>query len=201
MTAFRPVALLGALLAVTPGAAAAQAPVAPQPFTRADVEFMQGMIHHHAQAVTMAGWAPSHGAGDAVRRLCERIVVAQNDEIASMQHWLDDRHQEVPEVAAGGGHGGHSHGGDAHDTMMPGMLSPAQMDTLERARGVEFDRYFLTYMMQHHRGALAMVDALLGARGAAQDDVVFKMAADIAADQTSEIDRMTAMLAALPARR
>ena len=155
------------------------------PYTNADVHFMSGMIPHHAQAVLIAGWAPSHGAGPAVRALCERIVVAQRDEIALMQGWLRDRKLPVPDA----GHQGH---------MMPGMLTPEQLEQLDRARGAEFDRLFLRFMIQHHEGALTMVEQLMGSHGAAQDDTVFKFAADVNADQTTEIDRMYEMLAAMP---
>jgi uncharacterized protein (DUF305 family) len=164
------------------------------PYTRADAEFMSGMIGHHAQAVVMAGWAPSHGASAAVRALCERIVVAQRDEIVSMQRWLRDRREPVPDADPRG----HLMPGMDEPMLMPGMLTPAQMAELDAARGVEFDRLFLRYMIQHHQGAIAMVERLMASRGAAQDDVVFKFAADVNADQITEIDRMTLMLAALP---
>jgi uncharacterized protein (DUF305 family) len=164
-------------------------------FTEADVRFMSGMIAHHAQAVVMAGWAPSHGASPSVRTLCERIVVAQRDEIAFMQQWLKDRNLPVPEADPKG----HRMPGMDHHLLMPGMLTPEQMAQLDQARGAEFDRLFLTFMIQHHEGALAMVDQLMGSPGAAQDDYVFKFAADVSADQSTEIDRMYEMLATIPA--
>jgi len=167
------------------------------PFTKADVYFISGMIGHHAQAVLMAGWAPSHGASPSVRGLCERIVVAQRDEIAFMQRWLRERHQTVPDADA-------SHDmmqGMAHAMMMPGMLTAEQLTELDRARGTDWDRLFLTYMIMHHQGAITMVEQLFGANGAAQDDAVFKFASDVNADQTTEIDRMSLMLAALPSAR
>jgi uncharacterized protein (DUF305 family) len=156
---------------------------------------MQGMIIHHAQAVLMAGWAPSHGASPAVRALCERIVVAQRDEIAFMQRWLRERHQTAPEPDAS-----HQHmmPGMDHPMLMPGMLTPEQLAQLDQARGAEFDRLFLKFMIQHHQGAITMVDQLFSAQGAAQDDTVFKFASDVNADQTTEIDRMNTMLAAMP---
>ena len=185
------VAVLG--VAVWGNIAAAQRPNARPiggfPHTAADVRFMTGMIPHHAQAVVMAGWAASHGASDALQRLCERIVVAQRDEIALMQTWLKDRGEKVPE-----GDGHHAHDG----TLMPGMLSPQQMAQLDSARGVEFDRLFLTFMIQHHEGAVTMVDALFASEGSGQDETVFRLASDIYADQTTEIERMHKMLAALP---
>jgi uncharacterized protein (DUF305 family) len=137
----------------------------------------------------MAGWAPSHGASDALLRLCERIVVAQQDEISLMQTWLRDRGEAVPDADAH-----HRHDG----ALMPGMLSSDQMAQLDRARGTEFDRLFLTFMIQHHEGAVTMVDALFASEGAGQDELVFRLASDIYADQTTEIERMHKMLAALP---
>src|SRR5256886_4476342 len=122
------------------------------PYTAADVRFMAGMIGHHAQAVLMAGWAPSHDANAAVRALCERVVVGQRDEIALMQRWLRERHEPVPEADP------------AHITMpgmdpsplMSGMLTSEQLAQLDRARGPEFDRLFLTFMIQHHQGAITI---------------------------------------------
>ncbi|MGQ0703688.1 MAG: DUF305 domain-containing protein [Gemmatimonadales bacterium] len=196
--------ILVTLLACAAGSAGAQArPLTPAevvradsgrpPYTEADVHFMSGMIAHHAQAVRMASWAPSRSAGPSVRALCERIVVAQRDEIALMQQWLKDRSLPVPDPDPRG----HRMPGMDHHVLMPGMLSPAQMDSLGRARGAEFDRLFLAFMIQHHEGALTMVEQLIGSAAAAQDDSVFKLAADISADQTAEIDRMYLMLAAL----
>jgi uncharacterized protein (DUF305 family) len=162
------------------------------PYTDADVDFMAGMIPHHAQAVVMAGWAPSHGARADVAVLCERIVVAQRDEIAMMQQWLSDRGLEVPDATST------RHkmkmGGMTHEMLMPGMLSDEEMAELDRARGPEFDRLFLTGMIKHHQGAIDMVDKLFKAYGAAQDEVVFKFASDVYADQGTEINRMTEML-------
>jgi uncharacterized protein (DUF305 family) len=160
------------------------------PYTAADVHFMAGMISHHAQAVLMAGWAPSRGASDAVRVLCERIVVAQRDEIAFMQRWLRERHETVPDADP---HGQTMPGMD-HPMLMPGMLTPEQLTQLDGARGPEFDRLFLRFMIQHHQGAITMVEQLLSAQGAAQDGPVFRFAADVNADQTTEIDRMNRML-------
>src|SRR5216117_3123251 len=162
-------------------------------YTAADVRFMAGMIGHHAQAVVMAGWAPAHGASLAVRVLCERIVVAQNDEIAFAQRWLREHNEFVPPADPRG----HVMPGMDHPMLMPGMLTPDQMARLDAARGREFDRLFLTFMIQHHQGALTMVQQLLSAPGAAQDGPVFRFAADVNADQTTEIDRMSGMLDAL----
>jgi uncharacterized protein (DUF305 family) len=162
-------------------------------FTAADVDFMTGMIAHHAQALVMADLAPSHGANPAVRTLCARILNAQRDEIALMQKWLRDRHQPVPEVHIQG-LDLMLHGVAEHHMHMPGMLSRSQLEELDRARGPEFDRLFLTYMIQHHRGAVTMVHDLFGTDGAAQGDLAFKLASDIQVDQTTEIARMELML-------
>jgi len=162
----------------------------------ADVHFMSGMIPHHAQAVLIAGWAATHGASDALRRLCERIVVGQQDEIALMQNWLRDQGQPVPDARAT--HLRMTMNGAPHDMLMPGMQSPEELARLDRARGTEFDRLFLQAMIKHHEGAITMVDQLFGSQGAGQDEVVFRFASDVYADQTTEIDRMQKMLAALP---
>ena len=166
-----------------------QATVSPS-YTAADVQFVSGMIGHHAQAIQMAGWAPSHGASPSVRVLCERIVVAQNDEIAFAQRWLREHNEVVPPADPRG----HVMPGMDHPMLMPGMLTPEQMAQLDAARGREFDRLFLKGMIQHHQGALTMVAQLLAAPGAAQDGPIFRFAADVNADQTTEIDRMTRML-------
>jgi uncharacterized protein (DUF305 family) len=162
------------------------------PYTEADVHFMSGMIPHHAQAVLIAGWAASHGARDDVRILCERIVVAQRDEIATMRRWLRERGEVVP--AADATHMTMNMNGAQHDMLMPGMLTAEQLAELDRARGAAFDELFLTSMIRHHRGALTMVDALFASPGAANDDTIFKFASDVFADQTTEIDRMEQML-------
>jgi uncharacterized protein (DUF305 family) len=162
----------------------------------ADVHFMTGMIGHHAQALVMAGWAPSHGASAAVRTLCERIINEQQDEIATMQLWLRDRGQPVPEAKPGPMK--MMMDGVEHEMLMPGMLTDAQMKQLDAARGAEFDRLFLTFMIQHHSGAVSMVKDLFEAYGAAQEQSVFKLASDVQVDQSTEIARMQRMLAALP---
>ncbi len=161
-------------------------------FTEADVRFMTGMISHHAQALQMAGLAPTHGVGPSVRTLAARTINAQRDEIAAMQQWLRDRGQPVPEV--------YTEGVDStvrvpdDGMLMPGMLTPEQIRELDEGRGRDFDRLFLTYMIQHHRGAVTMVHELFGTDGAALDDVVFKLASDIQVDQITEIARMELML-------
>jgi uncharacterized protein (DUF305 family) len=162
------------------------------PFSDADVDFMSGMIPHHAQAVIMAGWAPSHGARKDVAIFCERIVVGQRDEIATMQTWLRDRGQTVPD-ATSTRHKMKMNGVE-HEMLMPGMLTDEEMAALDAARGPEFDRLFLLGMIRHHQGAIDMVDVLFKSYGAAQDETVFKFASDVYADQSTEIGRMHEML-------
>jgi uncharacterized protein (DUF305 family) len=162
------------------------------PYSDADVEFMSGMIPHHAQAVIMAGWAPSHGARADVAVLCERIVVGQRDEIATMQTWLRDRGLPVPDATST--RHKMTMNGMTHEMLMPGMLTDEEMAALDRARGPEFDRLFLLGMIKHHQGAIDMVDVLFKAYGAAQDETVFKFASDVYADQSTEINRMNEML-------
>lgn len=159
-------------------------------YTAADVQFMQGMISHHAQAITMANWAPGHGASDEVRVLCARIVVSQRDEIHSMQQWLHEHHEMVPDSTGG------MSGMKMDMALMPGMLTPDQMAELDKARGPDFDKLFLVYMIQHHNGALSMVQQLFDTQGAGQDEKIFKFASDVNADQTAEINRMAKMLGA-----
>ncbi len=157
---------------------------------------MSGMIGHHSQAVKMAGWAPSHGASKSLQILCGLISLGQTAEIGLMQDWLKYRNQPVPAADARGMK--MMMGGAVHYMMMPGMLTEAQMAQLDAARGTEFDRLFLTYMIQHHKGAISMVDSLFNTPGAGQDEIVFKFANDVQADQSTEIERMEQMLAALP---
>jgi uncharacterized protein (DUF305 family) len=161
------------------------------PYTDADVEFMSAMIGHHSQALLMAGWAPTHGAGSSVRTLAERIINGQQDEIVTMQRWLGDRRKPVPEYGrmGGSGTGHHQH------AAMPGMLTPDQLRQLDQARGSEFDRLFLTFMIQHHKGAVGMVEKLFATPGAARDETVFKFANDVSVDQRTEVARMERMLA------
>ncbi|MBX9929897.1 MAG: DUF305 domain-containing protein [Gemmatimonadaceae bacterium] len=187
--------------------ARAQADSVRYPYTVADVDFMSGMIHHHAQAIHISRWAASHGADAAVQRLSARIINAQADEITLMQLWLRDRRRPAPQVDSVGRVtmpsplGEHAtHSGVAHDmrsmsgAIMPGMLSEAQLAELDAARGADFDRLFLTFMLLHHRGAVTMVRALFTAPGAGQDETVFKFANDVDVDQSTEIKRMFTMM-------
>lgn len=177
-----------------PGSSAAQADSVRRAYTPADVEFMSHMISHHAQAIAMSRWVPTHGASPSVRVLAERIINAQQDEIATMQHWLRDRHQPVPEPDPAGVK--MTMGGAEHVMLMPGMLTEAQMKELDAARGPDFDRLFLSFMIQHHQGGITMVRQLFASPGAAREDLVFKLASDVNVDQTTEVARMQRMLAA-----
>ncbi|MCX5756139.1 MAG: DUF305 domain-containing protein [Gemmatimonadetes bacterium] len=197
----KPIVLASGVGVVGNGSAAmtialATADSAARAFAPADVDFMQGMIPHHAQAVQMAGWAPSHGARADVQRLCERIVVAQRDEIHMMRRWLGERAQAVPDSTAT------RHvmkmGGMVHEEMMPGMLSDEEMAALEKARGVAFDRLFLNGMIRHHRGAIEMVTTLFSHGNAGHDETVFRFANDVVSDQSAEISLMLRMLETVP---
>jgi uncharacterized protein (DUF305 family) len=153
---------------------------------------MTGMISHHAQAVVMAKMAPTHGASAAVQTLSARIINAQNDDITLMQNWLRDRNQPVPEAKPlpmkmmMGGH--------LMEMLMPGMLTDAQLKQLDSARGSDFDKRFLRGMIQHHQGAITMVQQLFATPGAAQDEAIFKFANNVNVDQSTEIHRMQQML-------
>jgi uncharacterized protein (DUF305 family) len=165
------------------------------PYTQADINFVTGMISHHAQAIVMAKWAPTHGASKTVGTLCERIINAQTDEIVLMQQWLRDRKQPVPEAKPMPMK--MVMDGMEHEMMMPGMLSDAQMKELDAARGKDFDQLFLLFMIQHHQGAITMVDQLFASPGAGQDEGAFKFANDIQSDQRTEIERMRQMLTSI----
>ena len=162
------------------------------PYTKADIDFMTGMISHHAQAILMARWAPTHGASPAVQTLCSRIINAQTDEINLMSQWLRNRRQPVPEPSPRGMK--MTMNGAEHVMLMPGMLTDEQLQRLDQARGADFDRLFLTGMIQHHQGAVSMVKELFDSYGAGVDDLVFKFASDVQIDQTTEIARMEKML-------
>lgn len=185
------------------GVEAAQQDSARLPWTEADVRFMTDMISHHAQAIKISRWAPTHTQDPSLNTLAARIINAQRDEITLMRTWLMDRGRPAPAVDSTGTvtmpmdtdneHAGHEMGGDDH-SMMAGMLTPAQLDELRAARGEDFEILFLQRMISHHRGAVTMVDELLGSRGAALDETVFRLAADVKTDQSTEIRRMLTML-------
>ena len=214
-------------------------------FTDADVKFMQGMIHHHAQAVDMVELLKTRSNSDDMKKLGQRIELSQVDEIDMMRKWLEARGQEAPAFAAAsagkpdsaaasagkpdsavasagrpdsaaasaGRPDSAAASADRPDSaaasadkpaehthhmagapMMPGMLTPQQMDQLAAANGPAFDRLFLEFMIRHHEGALTMVKELFATPGAAQDSDVFAFASDVDADQRMEIARMGAML-------
>ena len=155
-------------------------------FTAADVEFMQGMIAHHAQAIYMSRMAAAHGANPRLLKLANKIDQSQIAEIKLMQDWLHRNGQSAPDTSS-------------WRTMhMPGMLTTAQLQQLGAANGVAFDRDFLTFMIQHHTGALKMVTDLFNTPLAAQDIDVSVFANDVQTVQTAEIGLMQQMLAALP---
>jgi uncharacterized protein (DUF305 family) len=157
-------------------------------YTAADVRFMQGMIGHHAQALEMAALVPSRTSREDMKMLALRIDVSQADEIKMMQGWLEARGQDVP-----GLHAHHAQGA----ALMPGMLTPQEMERLAAAKGPEFDRLFLEGMIKHHGGALTMVKELFATPGAGQEAEMYAFASDVDADQRMEIERMGAMLAML----
>jgi uncharacterized protein (DUF305 family) len=207
-------------------------------FTRADIDFMTDMIAHHSQALIMSRLAPVNGASHAVQTLAARIHNAQQDEITTMQKWLRDRGQSVPEVHIDGliltiqmtepvdphptdhdamehddhqmnemekedsdhdTHNNHDMMGQEamsnhHHLDMPGMLTQDQLEELAAARGDVFDRKFLTFMIEHHEGAVYMVQQLFDADGSGNDDEIFDLASDIHAEQITEINRMRQML-------
>ncbi len=151
-------------------------------YTVADVRFMQDMIGHHRQALVMAALAPTNGASTSVLRLAQKIDISQRDEIALMRQWLRQRNQPVPDSAH------HQH------ALMPGMLTTDEMARLAAARGAEFDRLFLSFMIRHHEGALQMADDLVKTAGAAQDPDLFRFVTDVDADQRDEIYVMQQLL-------
>ena len=183
----------------------------PTDHNAADVAFVQMMIIHHAQAVIMSDWAPTHAASPALKTLASRIALSQRDEITMMQHWLEERHLPVPDplhmlpsaahdstmpgMSMGGMSGmpGMQMHGDSMPRM-PGMLTPAQMRELEAAHGAAFDRLYLTDMIGHHEGALQMVATLFHTPGAGQQADLFGFATDVDAGQRVEIARMQALL-------
>jgi uncharacterized protein (DUF305 family) len=168
--------------------------IQPRPPFKADVEFMQGMIMHHSQAVEMVALLRAHGKSPALKSFGEKIAISQTDEIGFMYRWLESRGQPSTMVMD------HSHMSAADmknmsmSMIMPGMLTPEQMAALTKARGAQFDHLFLTGMIQHHGGALTMVSDLFNTPGAGQDPVLFDFATDVDNTQSAEIKIMRAML-------
>lgn len=165
-------------------------------FTAADVKFMTGMIAHHAQALVMSRLAPKNGARQGIQRLASRIINAQQDEILTMQQWLRDRDQPVPEIEIEGFNLMIEINGKPYTMYkkMRGVLSDRQLDELAAAQNSEFDKLFLKYMIEHHSGAVYMVENLFATDGAAQDNEAYRLASDIQVDQRTEIERMHQML-------
>ena len=155
-------------------------------YTKADVEFMQGMIAHHAQAIVMSRMAEKHGASPQVLKLSTKIDQSQVPEINIMQQWLRRYEQFAPDTASW------------HHMRMDGMLTDAQLAQLDAAKGVDFDRAFLTLMIQHHAGALKMVDDLFASPLAGQEVDVSVFANDVMTSQTGEIGIMRRLLTQLP---
>jgi len=187
-------------------------------YTAEDVAFMQHMIVHHAQAVEMVGLLETHGENARVKLLGRRIALSQEAEMALMRDWLTARNQSTEMQGdhsghdmdhSGMDHGAMDHGGMDHSAhaghamapsetpLMTGMLSPAQMARLAAARGSEFDRLFLSGMIQHHQGALDMVADLMEHPDAAQDTLLSDFTTGVVADQSAEILRMQSLLSDL----
>jgi uncharacterized protein (DUF305 family) len=170
--------------------------------TVADTKFMQGMIHHHAQAVEMTALMPTRTRNKALLAFGKRISISQTDEIDFMTQWLQDRGKAVPMDMSRMAHmRGMNHQGMmdmASMPMMPGMLTPEQMKALAKASGPAFDHLFLTGMIQHHTGALVMVEDLFATPAAAQDSFLFDFATDVENTQTAEINIMKGMLKEKP---
>ncbi|WP_405084257.1 DUF305 domain-containing protein [Microbispora sp. NBC_01389] len=161
-----------------------------QDYTDADVRFMQGMIRHHSQALRMTGLVAGRGESKDLPRFAKRIEISQQDEIDQMVRWLRARLQQVPSVGSGAGH---DHG---DGEPMPGMLTEAQFAELEQAKGTRFDRLFYEDMIQHHMGALTMVERLFGGGGGGES-AINQFVTHVDGDQRIEIDRMRALLAKL----
>ena len=158
-----------------------------------DVEFMQGMIMHHAQAIEMTELIGPRTANKDLRLVGARISKSQLDEMAFMKRWLEARGESVsPAMPAE-----HDHASDGHK-LMPGMLTAKQMEALKKAKGSEFDRLFLEGMIQHHNGALIMVEELFNTAGSGQDAELFNFATDVDNDQRSEIRTMQTLLGRKP---
>jgi uncharacterized protein (DUF305 family) len=164
-----------------PSSTSAQLP----PRSQAEVDFMQGMIMHHAQAVEMTALIASHTGNKDLQSLGTRISHSQTDEIRFMKRWLTARGESTSMAMADM---------PGHSMLMPGMLTPEQMEALRKANEADFDRLFLTGMIQHHGGALTMVKDLFSTAGAGQDAEVFNFATDVDTGQRAEIRIMQGML-------
>ena len=191
---------------VRPGAPG-QATIALAPTTRAklppasakDVDFMQGMIMHHAQAVEMVALIEERTQNKKIRLLGSRIGNSQADEMKFMQRWLQVRGMPTEHKMPAAG--GHDHNGSPQQAvphLMSGMLTPEQMEALRNAKGADFDRLFLKGMIQHHEGALTMVAELFATPGAGQDAEIFNFATDVDGGQRAEINSMKTLLGEKP---
>ncbi len=169
------------------------------PLSPKDVEFMQGMIMHHAQAVEMTALIESHTENKDLRLLGARISKSQSDEIKFMKRWLEARGETVsPPMHGMSGMDMPGMGMSGYHMLMPGMLTPKQMDALRKAKGSEFDHLFLAGMIQHHNGALSMVKDLFETAGTGQDAELFNFATDVDSGQRAEIRIMRTMLGEKP---
>jgi uncharacterized protein (DUF305 family) len=162
--------------------------IEPPKHTAADAEFARGMIHHHEQALEMTGFVPGRGTGRDIRLLAERMKLSQEAEIELLERWLSDRDEAVP--------GAHEHASGHGGELMPGMLTEAELARLEAAAGTRFNRLFVRFMIHHHEGALVMVRQLRDANGGMEPEMD-KLAREIEADQSIEINRMRQLLARL----
>jgi uncharacterized protein (DUF305 family) len=162
--------------------------VEPTPHTKADVAFMKGMIHHHAQALHMTALVPKRSTNTDIRLLAKRIDISQEAEIGQMTTWLQSRGETAPVW-----HRVHRHAHGAGRVLMPGMLTDADMERLAATRGPAFDRLFLRFMIRHHQGALTMVQELYNAGGGAEPDAG-AFVRHVESDQQIEIDRMQQLL-------
>jgi uncharacterized protein (DUF305 family) len=200
--------LLSAAAGASTTLCAQNATAVPHRYVQADIDFMQGMIIHHAQAVVMSDWAATHGARPNLLVLCRRIALSQRDEITMMQQWLLEHHLPAPDplhmlkgvpTTMQDSSAMKMPGMDmgAHPMTMTGMLTPAEMRALDAARGPAFDNLYLTGMIKHHQGALDMVANLFATPGAGQQPEISSFATDIDAGQRAEIARMQAMLTTL----
>ncbi len=175
--------------------------VPPRAPTEADTSFMQGMIMHHSQAVEMTELLRTRTHNQELQALGKRISISQTDEMKYMGQWLEDRgkpvstgHGHMDHMAGMKGMGAMDHMQMGSMALMPGMLTPQQMQALAKATGKSFDRLFLTGMIQHHTGALVMVEDLFNTPGAGQDNVLFDFATDVDNTQRAEIEIMRGML-------
>ena len=163
--------------------------IADTSYTPDDVNFLQGMIIHHHQAMVMSNWADQRTNSKSILDLAGRIKVTQDDEIDFMQNWLRDRDEDAPDPKA-------MMSMDSHHNMM-GMATPEQLDQLEKTKSTDFDRLFLKLMINHHDGAIKMVDELRKQRGSAYDPILNEFASDVVNDQAVEIERMNILLVGL----